>query len=487
MKNQKNSKISQMFKNTIMLALSGLGVTQILASGASYIDPKYRSLDLQDITPITKEMMEELKKKASMFQNEQEAPEVDPEESNPYFPVDPIRGYIDIYDKDNSMWYWLARARNNPDTAPIIIFFEGGPGGASSFDYVGPSGPFKFYKKNFSKVHPRAYLKGNTTWAENAHVLYPDFPLGVGFSTVTSRGLSFNGKQVQEQVVLFYTKFLEIYPEFKGRPIYVTGISYGGHWVPYATTALKYSGNPDINVKGFYISSGLMDYKKATESYIDFALENFKYTGFTQEQAIRYEKLYDLCLQMIDLRPNKLYTIDWFNVCENKAFLAMMKEIREKKPKFNNHDIAGNYTFDLTPFYFLNNSKVLKFAAVKQKEFQPINMTFFYFFAPRDVYVVMEPLIARLLNDGVKGAVAAGTLDLICNYKQSEGTIASVKWKWQEQYNAVKMTPCNGGLCKEFKNLREYRVFGSGHGICVYQPEIAAEIVDSLIKWEPEM
>ena len=481
MKSKKSSFMASILHRTIFLALSGLGVTQILADAGSDVDPKYRSLDLQDITPINKEWMDELKRASKQLNDSPE----DVGDSDPYFPVDPIRGYIDIYDKDNKMWYWLARARNNPETAPIIIFLEGGPGGASSGDYVGPSGPFEF--KNYSNAHPRAYLKGNTTWAENAYVLYPDFPLGVGFSTVTSKGLSYNGKQAQEQILIFYKKFLDVHPEFKGRAVYVAGISYGGHWVPYAATALKYSGNPDINLQGFYISSGLMDSKEASKSYIPFALNNFKYTGFTQQQAVHYQKLYDLCLQLTSLRPNKLYTVDWFNVCENKAFLAMMTEIRKQKPKFNNKDMSGDHKFNFAPILFLNNSKVQEFVGLKKQESLVINITFFFFFAPRDLYVPMEPLIARLLNDGVKGVVAAGTLDFICNYVQSESTIANVKWRWQDQYNEIKMTPCHGGLCKEFKNLREYRVDGSGHGICYYKPEIAAEIVNSLIKWKPDL
>ena len=481
----KSNFIAKLFQRTILVAVIGLGIGQILAHDSEYIDPKYRSLDLQDITPYTKEFMKQLREAKKQQQAASGAEEVK-DYTNPYFPVDPIRGYIDIYDKDNSMWYWLASAKKNPEKAPIIIFFQGGPGGASSGDYVGPSGPFEF--KNYSDAHPRAYFKeGNTSWTENAHVLYPDFPLGVGFSTVTSEGLSYDGKQVQEQIVIFYQKFLEVHPEFKGRAIYVAGISYGGHWVPYAASALKYSDNPDINVQGFYISSGLMDYEKAADSYIPFALKNLNYTGLTQEQAARWQKLADLCRRM-SYSPNPLYTVDRFNVCQIKGFLDVMTEIRKQKPKFNNKDISGGNTnnFDLSPDLFLNNSKVLAFAGVKQKQFEPMNNTFFKFFAPRNMFTLMEPLMARLLNDGVKGVVAAGTLDFICNYMQSEASVADVRWKWQKAYNKVKMTPCHGGVCKEFKNLREYRVDGSGHEICYFKPEIAAEIVRDLIDWQPE-
>jgi len=34
-------------------------------------------------------------------------------------------------------------------------------------------------------------------------------------------------------------EFLEKYPEFKGRPLYVTGESYAGHYVPAISAYIK--------------------------------------------------------------------------------------------------------------------------------------------------------------------------------------------------------------------------------------------------------
>ena len=473
--------ISQLIKRTLLLTLTTLGATQTFTTTSNTIESRKLIKKHKPLSPPLKRQQ----KQQINLSHLKQAPETVKNGPNPFFPFDPIRGYIDIYDKNNSMWYWLVRARHNHSTAPLIIFLEGGPGGASSEDFTGASGPLTF--RNYSNSHPKAYLKGSTSWAEKANLLYPDFPLGVGFSTVTSEYLSYDGKQAQEQILLFFEKFLEIFPEFKNRPIFVAGISYGGHWVPYTAYALKYAQNPDINVKGFYISSGLIDYQKAVDSYISFALANFKYTGFTEADATPWKKVISLCQHMGRLCPkHPLLTVDRYKVCEDKGFLAMMAEIRQKKPKFNNKDISGDFHFDLSNIEFLNNSQVINFLKVRKRHFEPINMTFFYFFAPKDGFVPMQPLLARLLDDGVKGVVAAGRLDFICNYMQSEAAVASIGWKWREEYNRVKMGVCPpGGLCKEFKNLREYRVDGSGHGIGYFRPEVAAEIINSLIDWEP--
>ena len=406
------------------------------------------------------------------------------EGSNPYFPYDPIRGYIDIYDKDNSMWYWLVRARENPDTAPIVIWLEGGPGEGGSIEMVCKTGPF-YVMKNFSETHPRAYLKGNTTWAQKANMVYPDFPLGCGFSTVTDRGLSFSRKQVQQQILIFFEKFLERHPEFKGRPLYVTGVSYGGHWVPYAATALKYAGNPDINVVGFYIGSGFMDIEIANESYLGWALKNYKYTGFTESMAPIFRKWQNLCAHLVEFGANRLYQAESYEVCFNQYYNKIVAEIQKKKPKFDGNNMPGNLTADPRPQEFLNNTQVIKFLDVRKPHFLFFNQSYFNFFIPRDLHVSMEPYLRRLLDDGVKGVFTSGTLDFITNYVQSEKTVAAVEWKGQEVYNKKKMVPFHGGVYKEYMNLREYRVDGSGHGICTYKPEIAAEIFNSLIAWEP--
>ena len=71
--------------------------------------------------------------------------EPESDSDDPYFPFTPERGYIDIYDKNNSMWYWHFRAKENPDNAPLMIWLTGGPGGASTFEVFYSNGPYSFH------------------------------------------------------------------------------------------------------------------------------------------------------------------------------------------------------------------------------------------------------------------------------------------------------------------------------------------------------
>jgi len=52
----------------------------------------------------------------------------------------------------------------------------------------------------------------------------------------------------------FFSIFFEEYPQFKGRDLWITGESYGGHYVPEAVQRILHGneqGNPVIHVKGF--------------------------------------------------------------------------------------------------------------------------------------------------------------------------------------------------------------------------------------------
>ena len=402
---------------------------------------------------------------------------------DPYFPFAPDRGYIDIYDENNSMWYWHFRARENPDTAPVIIWLQGGPGVASTGDVFYSNGPFKFH--NWPTGGKKATLR-NITWIQKANVVYPDFPLGVGFSTVTGDKLSRVGKQVEEQILIFFQKFLKKYPEYKKRPLYITGLSYGGHWVSHAATALKYSNNPDINVQGFYIADGLISAKAMDESYFSYGLKYSNYTKFTQQTIDEFTPLLNLCIHSQEIGRNRLYTRNTLNLCWNTYYFGLLKNIKAKNDQFDPYFMPGPKKIpkrlaDESYEKFLNNASVQKYLGVRKDQYLDYNNTFFYDYAPGDFFVDMTPLVVRLLNDGVKGVILMGNKDFITNYFMSEKLTSEFKWKYQNEFNAVKRAPCEYGLCKEYKNLREIRVNGAGHGICEYTPQYAYGIINDLM------
>ena len=397
---------------------------------------------------------------------------------NPYLPFDPDRGYINIYNENNSMWYWHFKVRENPDSAPLMIFLNGGPGCPSTNSVFTPGGIFNF--TNWPEGGMKAALR-NITITQKVNILYPDFPLGVGFSTVTGDRVSMSGEQAQEQILIFFQNFLEKYPEYKGRPLIIMGVSFGGHWAPYAATALKYSGNPDINVQGLYISSGMMDSSAQINSLLEYGLKNSKYTKFDQKTVQEFTNPIDLCQHSFRIGKNPMHIRNAFHLCWKDVFHGLVDYSTKLNKEFSPYYLPGysKLSGDSSYMDFLNNRKAQEYLRVRKHDFESVNNTFLNMFLPRDYHVDMKHFVARLLNDGVKTLIVAGNMDLITNYVMSERVTSAVKWRHQKEFNKVERAPCKHGLCKEFQNLREIRVFGAGHGYSLYKPEYAMEIVSA--------
>jgi carboxypeptidase C (cathepsin A) len=66
------------------------------------------------------------------------------------------------------------------------------------------------------------------TWSKAAHVLYVDSPAGTGLSyTEGAASYTTNDTATIEDLYAFMVGWLEQYPEFKGRPLYLAGEGLG--------------------------------------------------------------------------------------------------------------------------------------------------------------------------------------------------------------------------------------------------------------------
>ena len=225
------------------------------------------------------------------------------------------------------------------------------------------------------------------------------------------------------------------------------------------------------------------------ESYLPFALKYSNYTKFTQQTVKEFTPLEELCVYSIDSGKNRMHSRMTLNLCYYTYFFKMVETILRHNKDFTPDFMAGKSKMppiDLTVLKFLNNPPVQKYLGVRKSHYLPFNSTFFNDFGPGDLFVDMKPYITRLLDDGVKGVIAVGALDFLTNYAMSEKVTSDLKWKWQKEYNADSRDDCKYGLCKEYKNLWEIRVAGSGHGTSFYKPVMALEIITRLVNWKPE-
>ena len=164
-------------------------------------------------------------------------------------------GLIPLADGDD-MFYWLFKARNTAETAPLVIWLTGGPGCASEVALFYENGPFTI--NNDMSLSTNAQ-----SWNEVANLLYVDQPVGTGFSKCSS---IFHYESTEDEIAAnmktFLDGFLEANPEYKGRDFFITGESYAGHYIP----AIAYhfvkeipAGSLNLNFKGIAIGNGWVD------------------------------------------------------------------------------------------------------------------------------------------------------------------------------------------------------------------------------------
>ena len=89
--------------------------------------------------------------------------------------VNQYSGYLSVGNNMN-MFFWFFEARNNPKTAPLATWFNGGPGCSSMIGLFQENGPCHFENgASEPSLNPNSFNN-------YANMLYIDQPIGVGFS-----------------------------------------------------------------------------------------------------------------------------------------------------------------------------------------------------------------------------------------------------------------------------------------------------------------
>lgn len=210
-------------------------------------------------------------------------------------------GYVTVNEENGrALFYWLTEATQDPASKPLVLWLNGGPGCSSvAFGMAEEVGPFHVNEDGKS-VYLNPY-----SWNTVANLLFHDSPVGVGYSySNTSSDIKSNGdKRTAEDSLQFLLNWLEKFPQYKGRDLYITGESYAGHYAPQLSQAIvRYNkanpGSP-INLKGYMVGNAL------TDDYSDHVgLFQFMWSaGMISDQT--YKKLNALCDKESFIHPSR--------------------------------------------------------------------------------------------------------------------------------------------------------------------------------------
>ncbi len=106
--------------------------------------------------------------------------------------------------------------------APLIFWYQGGPGCSGLYAFLTEHGPFKMAPSGGGLV------QNPLSWHKFANVVYLEQPAGVGFSySNNSNGYNTGDVQATIDNYAFVQNFLSAYPKFAGRSTWFNGESYG--------------------------------------------------------------------------------------------------------------------------------------------------------------------------------------------------------------------------------------------------------------------
>lgn len=335
-----------------------------------------------------------------------------------------------------NMFYWMFESQSDPKNDPLVLWLTGGPGCSGMLALFFENGPYT--------VNPDLSLKDNPySWNSKANVIWVDNPVGSGYSYVNNpNGYVSNEDEVASELWIFLQQFFKLYPQYKNLPFFITGESYGGHYVPaisnYIQNQNKRNIGIHINLQGLAIGNGWVDPKIQAGSYGPYAYANNLISESDLENA---QQDYETCLKDIE---NGNYDEAFYD-CN-----AVFEDVLEAAGNINFYDIRKQCDPQPLCYDFTDINNYLNLASTKKMLGVPAditwtdcNQTVYIPFENADFEESYRKYIPLLLAGNKSVVIYNGNEDLICNFFGTSAYLSSMQWPGQTAFNNAKNNTWN--------------------------------------------
>ncbi|KAK9031333.1 hypothetical protein V6N11_032717 [Hibiscus sabdariffa] len=139
---------------------------------------------------------------------------------------DHYSGYVTVDSKaGRALFYYFAESPQNSSTNPLVLWFNGGPGYSSLMGAMTELGPFRVNSDG------ETLFRNNYAWNNVANVIFVESPVGAGFSysNTTSDYQNTGDKSTEKDAYIFLLNWLERFPQYKSRELYITDVQTALH------------------------------------------------------------------------------------------------------------------------------------------------------------------------------------------------------------------------------------------------------------------
>ncbi|XP_068645712.1 serine carboxypeptidase-like 34 [Aristolochia californica] len=406
-------------------------------------------------------------------------------------------GYVTVNEAHGkALFYWFFEATQKPHEKPLLLWLNGGPG-CSSIGYgeAQELGPF-LVQEGVPEIK-----FNNHTWNREANLLFLDSPVGVGFSysNTTSDLESLGDKITAKDSYTFLVNWFKRFPQYKSHDFYLSGESYAGHYVPQLAEVIldenkKTRKDNYINLKGFIIGNGWIDWETDQNGFVDYA---WSHAMISDESHKEIKKKCNFSLSnpgqicwdaMVPI--NDLFDIiDMYNIysplCpdQNLTFSASMLSSRALKLQHGKNNLSRRLR-GYDPCYVAHARTYFNRQDVQ--EALHANVTNIPY--PWDTCSSVNenwtdapdstlPTIKKLIDAGLRVWLYSGDTDGVVPVTSTRYTINKLGLKITHEWSPWYSHKQVGGWATIYDGLTFVTVRGAGHEVPIFAPKRSRQII----------
>ncbi|WCJ44344.1 serine carboxypeptidase-like 40 [Euphorbia peplus] len=401
-------------------------------------------------------------------------PQVNFSQYGGYVTVDEVAG--------RALFYYFVEADQPSSTSlPLLLWLNGGPGcSALGFGGLTELGPFRVNNDG------RTLYRNKYSWNNVANVIFLESPAGVGYSysNRTSDYKKSGDLQTVKDNYNFLLKWLERFPEYKGREFYIAGESYAGHFVPQLAHIIllhnKKFANPHVNLKGIGIGNAVIDDDTIDlgkyDYYANYALTSLqigeeirKSCNFTQGWKNQSRE----CILASDKVINGISDINLYNIymppCPDNDITLKTSEM--------DFDPCKDYVSQ-----YLNRAQVQEamHANVTKLDHDWQYCSTLIHWTDRTTSILS--LLQEFMDNRLRVLVYSGDLDVVIPFTSTQYALKKLNLTTEIEWYPWFLNRQVGGYAEVYKgNLTFATVRGAGHEVPMYQSERSLQLIKYFI------
>jgi len=398
-----------------------------------------------------------------------------------YITVDPSHG--------RQLFYWFVESQRDPANDKLVLWLNGGPGCSSiGGGLMTENGPFRVNSDG------KTIALNPNSWNRVANVLYLESPAGVGFS-VTQNPDDYNvgDERTANDAYIFLQQFLTEYPQFRQTSFWISGESYGGHYVPELAARIMQGNNNGfhkINLEGIMVGNAWtympIDNVGAVFYWWSHALiSDDTYNGimnscnFTNIGPLKRQD--DVCQDYLGDANDEMGNVNIYDIYVDVCVSSRSKKIVKQMARAGSpiHKILAEKdginppyqpcADDFTSTYLNTPSVQAAIHANISYEWDECSGLVNYNYS--DVEKSVMPLYDEFLQAGLYVLVYSGDVDAIVPYSGSRQWISELKRPILSPWTPYLVNEQVGGYVQVLKGLTFATVRNAGHMVPETQPE----------------